>query len=302
MTRDRDAFREAVSSLPREMRVILLAMPERSRLQCEELRLRAGRGLTWMARGREYPVELDGRPVTVTQDDLRLVLEHATQASFHAALEKLCRGFLPLKGGHRLGVSGTAVVREGEIINLRDISSIALRVARPQTGIANSLLPDMMEDGRVLNTLILSPPGAGKTTLLRDIIRGLGADFQIRTGVADERGELAALWRGVPQFDLGPCADVMDGCPKAAGLLLLLRSMNPQVLAADEITAPEDVDAILQAMGCGAAIIATAHGSSIEDLSHRPMYRQLLEQNVFSRVIQIEAEESGRRYLPAVLA
>ena len=122
-----------------------------------------------------------------------------------------------------------------------------------------------------------------------------------RVGVADERGEIAALFDGVPQLDVGPRTDVMEGCPKAWGLMTLLRGMNPQVLAVDEITAPEDVAALVSAAGCGVTLLATAHGAGREDLSRRKLYRGLLEEGVFRRLVRIRREAGRRIYEVEVL-
>ena len=139
----------------------------------------------------------------------------------------------------------------------------------------------------------------GKTTLLRDLIRLLSdgsARPALRVGVADERGELAGMWNGVPQFDIGRQTDIMDGCPKSVGLLMLLRGMNPQVLSADEITAPEDIEALELASNCGVALVCTAHAAGLEDLRRRPLYRRLLDRGIFGRVVTIRLEEGARRY------
>jgi stage III sporulation protein AA len=283
---------QAVAFLPRDLRLAVLGMGQ----EPEEIRLRAGRQLSISnADGRELPVPLLGRPVMLTADDLRLTLEIATGASYHSVVEKLCQGFLPLKGGHRLGITGTVDIREGKIHGYRSLSSLCLRVAHPVQGIGKAVADGIFQ-APPISTLILSPPGNGKTTLLRELVRLASDRHGLRVGLADERGEVAALWKGVPQFDVGASTDVLDGCPKAEGLQLLLRTMNPQLLAADEITAPEDIAALSMGANCGVPVLATAHGGSIEELNQRPLYRTLLQENLFQQVVLIRRQGSVRTY------
>lgn len=291
------AVREAADILPRELRLALLARPVQERAGWEEIRLRAGRGLSCTdSAGRESRISgPEGRALPVSGEDLRLTVERATRASLQGASEKLAAGFLPLPGGHRLGLCGTAAVREGQLLTFRSLSSLNIRIACPVTGVGEEILPQLMEDGSFQSTLLLAPPGEGKTTLLRDLIRLLGLEG-IRTGLADERGEVAALRQGVPQLEVGPLADVLDGCPKGEGLLLLLRAMAPQVLAMDEITHPRDVSALCQGANCGTALLATAHGSSLEELERRSLYRPLLEDRIFHRLVTITRAEGQRSY------
>lgn len=287
---------QAASLLPSPLRQSVASLPQAQREQTEEIRLRVGRPLALNIGGEEFSPP-GGSPVT--EGDLRFVLELASQASVHTVLDKMRQGFLTVRGGHRIGICGTAVVRGGEMESYRYISSLAIRIAREVRGIAVPLLDRLVDGDRMRSTLILSPPGQGKTTLLRDLIRALsqgegGAAF--RVGVADERGELAATYRGMPQMDLGPRTDVLDGCPKAQALMLLLRGMNPQVLAVDEITAEEDLHALLAAAGCGTSLLATAHGTTPEQLSRRPLYRTLLSERLFERFVLIDTSGAQRRY------
>lgn len=289
----REPWEQAAAALPRSLREELGKIGERRLAEAEEFRLRRGFPLSVLLPEGER----EAGEIPVTEDHLRQVLENATQASAHTALDKVRRGFVTLRGGHRIGLCGTAVCRDGEIVTLGELSSLNIRVARQIRGQAIPLLPGLTESGRFLSTLILAPPGAGKTTLLRDLIRVLSDGEGVaphRVGVADERGEIAALWRGEPQLDVGRHTDVMDGCPKAAGLSILLRGMNPQVLAADEITDRADGEALLQAAGCGVELIATAHGASAADLRRRPVYRELLSAGVFRRLAVIERSGGAR--------
>lgn len=290
---ERGPWETAAGVLPAELIQGLLTLGGDRLRELEELRLRRGFPMTALL--PEGEVEVAGR--SVSEDDLRHVLESASQASAHTVLDKVQRGFVTLKGGHRIGLCGTVVRRDGQIVTLQYLSSLSIRVARPVVGQAGALLPELTEEGQFLSTLILAPPGAGKTTLLRDLVRALSdgeVGRPIRVGVADERGEIAALWQGESQFYVGRHTDVIDGCSKAEGLSILLRGMNPQVLAADEITDRSDAESIMEAAGCGVALLATAHGSSLEDLERRPVYRGLLDAGVFRRLVVLE-RKGGKR-------
>lgn len=283
--------------LPAELSAQLDGLDRAQRACVEELRLRRGRPLSVVL--GEGELELGGP--AVTEEHLRTLLENASQASAHTVLEQTRSGFVTLRGGHRLGLCGTAARREGRLLALRSLSSASLRVARAAAGQADALLPALLENGRFQNTIILGPPGAGKTTLLRDLIRALSDTLGLRVGLADERGEVAALWQGEAQFDVGRRTDVMDGCTKAEGLSMLLRGMDPQVLAADELTALEDAAAMVDAVGCGVALLATAHGAGPADLLRRPVYRRLTELGAFRRAITIDRRGGQRSFRVEVL-
>lgn len=287
-------YDRAAGVLPFGLRQLALSLPAAQRAAAEEIRLRAGRAPTVTLPEGEVTIS---RSMTLTPEELRTTLELATQASVHTALEQVRRGFVTIRGGHRIGLCGTAVIKDGKLCNLREISSLNIRIARQITGIGEKVVEELRRGGELPSVLILAPPGAGKTTLLRDMIRCLsdgGVGPPLRVAVSDERGELGALWRGTPQFDLGARTDVMDGCGKAEGLMLLLRGMNPQVMAMDEVTAPEDIQALESAAGCGVKLLATAHGRTVEDLKRRPLYARLMEMRIFQRVLLIRQEQGVR--------
>lgn len=294
-------FAQVVDLLPEHLKCAMKQLPRAKREQVEEIRLRQG----------FLPTVLDGEgeqdvgDKVVTGAVLRQVLEQASQASAHTVLDQVQRGFLTLRGGHRIGICGTAVMREGKVATLREMSSLSIRIARAVVGQAEGLLPQLVEGERLQNTLIFAPPGAGKTTLLRDLVRGLSDGGVLppqRLAVADERGEIAAMWQGVPQLYVGRHTDVLDGCDKATAVSILLRGMNPQVIAMDEITQMEDVEAMIQAVGCGVSLLATAHGESMEDLDRRPVYRALCQAGVFQRVVLLQGGGLQRKAQVEVVA
>ena len=287
-------IQQAAGAMPAALRQRALSLSLEKQAQAEELRLRTGRPLSVVLPGEER--SLGGPPLD--SRELEQVVEIASHASFHAVQDQVRRGYLTMAGGHRIGLCGTAVMRAGEIYSLGRLSSVNIRIARQVIGAADPVLAAVCPDGRLTSTLILAPPGLGKTTLLRDLIRqvsdGQGC-ISMRVSVADERGEVAGMYQGRAQLDVGGRTDVLEGCPKAQGLMLLLRSMNPQVLAADEITAPEDVLALRAAVGCGVVLLATAHGESRMDLERRALYRPVLEEHLFQKLVRIR-QEGGRRY------
>lgn len=280
---------QAAKFLPVGLRTPLLSEVK----DCEEIHLRTGQLLTISDEtGQERPLS---KKISVTTEDIRTVIELSTCVSYHRMAERLAQGFIPLCGGHRLGISGMVTSCQGKITAIQPVSSLCLRVAHSVQGFADDVGRAVFE-GEVQSTLILSPPCMGKTTLLRELIR-LGADrYHKRIGLADERGEVAALWNGIPQLNVGSSTDILDGCPKAEGLLLLLRGMSPQVLAADEITAPQDIQALSMAANCGVPVLATAHGKDLKELTSRTLYKKLLEERIFRRVILITRQNGQRLF------
>ena len=220
---------------------------------------------------------------------IRALMEIFARHSLYAYEREISQGFLTIRGGHRIGITGKAVVESGHVKTVRDISSLNIRIAHEIKGCAKSVLPHLLSGEEFLDTLVISPPGAGKTTLLRDLIRELSSGGSWGSGknvsVVDERSEIAACFGGVPQCDLGPRTDVMDGCPKAVGMLMMLRSMAPQVLAVDEAGGEEEIRAMKYAMKCGCRILATVHGADMEDIMKRPVWKDIVGEKIFSRYV-----------------
>ncbi len=288
-------YEDACALLPGRLRAAAMTIERGQKAAAEELRLRIGRPVYLSMPSGELAL-----PQTrVGRGDLEQVLDRATEYSRYAAAETMRHGYLTAPGGFRIGLCGTALPLEGQNEGVRDISSLAIRIPRVQEGAALPVLPELLEDGRPLSALLLSPPGGGKTTLLRDLVRllsqGSALAEPVRVALVDERGELAAVHRGRPQLEVGCHTDVMDGCPKALAVPMLLRAMTPQVIALDEVALEADVAAVCAAANCGVALLATVHAASLPELEGRPVGRALLRCGVFRRAVLISGRGSGRQ-------
>jgi len=294
----RDLWRDIAKWFGEDVRSILDKIKTISFHEVEEIRLRVDQPLlvrtsdTDRFLNREGRVSNPDKAYFVKQEDLVCALERMTHSSVYAAEEDLKKGFLTLPGGNRVGVTGEAILKNGQIQTMKHVSSLNLRIARNIPGRGFKILPLLLgTDGILYHTLLISPPRAGKTTLLRDLIRIISdgvpqIDFKGQTvGVVDERGELAGMWQGVPTYNLGYRTDVLDGCPKASGMNMIVRSMAPQVIAMDELGHIDDVTAIEDALRTGVRILSTAHASSLEEARDRPILAHLLEQGVFERLV-----------------
>lgn len=255
-----------------------------------EIRLRVGRPLFLTYDGGECFLRKKGqKPYIVTKEDLKETLEYVSGYSLYAYEEELRQGFLSIQGGHRVGVTGKVLLDGNLVRGMKYISCINVRLAHQIRGCGDKVMPWIQNGDWIAHTLIISPPRCGKTTLLRDLIRQLSNGRPgipgVTVGVVDERSELAGCYQGIPQNDLGMRTDILDGCPKAEGMYMLLRSMSPVVVAVDELGKEEDYRAVESVIHCGCKLLATAHGSSYYDIAEQPFFRKLKEERVFERYI-----------------
>lgn len=255
----------------------------------EEIRIRAEKPLVIRTGLEEIVSEY-----IVTTEDILTSLERICENSVYTYQNQICGGFITVTGGHRVGITGNAVMEEGRIININYISSLNFRIARQVIDCSRPLLNYIIDydTNTVRNTLIVSPPGAGKTTILRDLVRNISNGFNgfrgLNVGLVDERGEIAAMYKGVAQNDIGIRTDVIDNVPKVMGIRLLVRSMAPQVIVADEIGGEEETETINYAVCSGVSGIFTAHGNSFNDLLLNPTLNELIKLNIIQRIVFLE--------------
>jgi len=262
----------------------------------QEIRMRVNRPLMMTCCGDEYFITGKGElkkeeqgGYQVSKNELMETMEYIANYSMYAFEEELRQGYITIQGGHRIGIAGKTILDGEKIRNVKYISFINIRMSHQIMGCANKVLPYIIEERNICHTLLISPPRCGKTTLLRDIIRQISNGNKYcggsTVGVVDERSEIGGAYQGVPQNDLGIRTDLLDCCPKAAGMMMLVRSMSPNVIAVDEIGDYGDIHAIESVINCGCKLIATVHGSSMEDIKCKPLLQKLVAEKVFERYV-----------------
>ena len=256
--------------------------------ELQEIRMRAERPIILKLRERDLILQYN-----ITQAEILQIVERLCENSIYAYKNQICEGFITVKGGHRIGLTGSCVIENGKIINVKHISSLNFRLAREVLNCSTRVLREVIdiENKSIYNTILVAPPGRGKTTMLRDIIRRLsnGIDeinFKGKTcGVVDERGEIAAMYKGIPQNDVGIRTDIIENVEKNQGIHMLIRTMAPEIIACDEIGSKDDVEAIHYALYSGVKGIFTMHGKNIEDIKNNKQIYELIENREIQKVV-----------------
>lgn len=273
----------------------------------QEIRLRVGKPMVLIKNMKEYYIGENSiitgncdKAFIINEKEIKETMEYISNYSMYAFEEEIRNGFITIEGGHRVGICGRAVIEGGKIKTIKNISFINIRIAHEVKNCSERVMKYIYEDsGRINNSLIISPPLYGKTTFLRDIIRNIsdGWDGYIGQNVAvsDERSEIAASYLGKPQNDVGKRTDVMDGMPKKYGIMMLIRTMSPKVVAVDEIGTKEDIDSISYGINCGCRFVATIHGDSIEEINSKPFFSALLKEGIFKRFFVINKYDENRK-------
>ncbi|NLD50451.1 MAG: stage III sporulation protein AA [Clostridiaceae bacterium] len=291
--------RDILRYLCTEVREVIKKIGLVDLMTLEEIRLRANRPVMLQNSSGSLFLSVEGKLTAsktnlfyVTPEQIIKTLELISENSVYAFQEEIRNGFITLKGGHRVGISGRVVLEGNTIKNIKDISGLNIRISREVTGCSSKILRFIVEDnGDIYNTLIVSPPGCGKTTLLRDLTRYLSDGIEqlgfkgVKVGIVDERSEIAACFKGVPQNRVGMRTDVLDACPKQLGISIMLRSMSPHVIVTDEIGSIGDKEAVMQVINAGVRFITTAHGYNMSELKTRKEVLSLVEEKLFERYI-----------------
>ncbi|WP_186578095.1 stage III sporulation protein AA [Aquibacillus kalidii] len=279
-------MKEIIRLFPQQIKEVIIRKIGDNWTSLQEIRVRIKRPIELIY---DYKVEWlnDCCPA---EDDGIFLLNQLSEFSLYRLEDELREGFITIEGGHRVGLAGKVNTADGSVKAIKNITSFNIRIAKEKVGVANSYIP-YLYDKQYISTLIIGPPQTGKTTLLRDIARLISTGWsEVRprkVGIIDERSEIGGSLNGIPQHQLGLRADIMDACPKAEGLMMMIRSMSPDVLIVDEIGSEEDVKALLEAIHAGVKVVSSVHGESLEDIKQRPSLQPLLEQNAFKRFINL---------------
>ncbi|MGL4914060.1 MAG: stage III sporulation protein AA [Romboutsia sp.] len=279
---------------------------ENQDINIEEIRLRAQKPLILNANNKDYfynertknlHQNMDNSYI-VSKEDIEQTFQIICKYSIHTFMDDIKKGFITLRGGHRIGIVGKAIVEDGQVKNIKHISSLNIRVSRQIKGCSDKVLSHIIKGSNAINnTLIISPPQCGKTTLIRDIVRNLSngnKDYAfkgVKVALIDERNEIAGSYLGIPQMDVGIRTDIIETCPKDIGIMMLLRSMSPDLIVTDEIGSESEIKALYTALNGGVGLITTVHGDSIEDIRNRKELCNLLDKELFKKVIILSAKK-----------
>lgn len=275
-------FNEVISNLPDNLQQLLKKIPENVQKNAKEIRLRAGRKISINFSNSVHQIN-----EIATEETLNECLKTLCQFSVHSHMQEIANGFITLKGGHRAGICATAVYSDNRITNLREISSINIRIATQRLGVSNPILK--LFNNAPNGILIVGPPASGKTTLLRDFARNLS--FNNSVSIIDTRGEIAACFNSVPQNDVGN-SDVFNLWNRNEGIECAIKTMNPDYIICDEIGNEQDVNAIKKCAGTGVNLIASAHGNNFAEIKNKELFKQILETKTFETILFLKGKDS----------
>ncbi len=290
---------EILNYMPEHLKKILSKALAETENYVQEIRIRNGLPLILGTQKGSFAVLPDGKlspavggSYIIVNSDIQRIFRAVCGNSVYAFSEDIRQGFVTIRGGHRVGITGRASMYNGCVETFREISSLNIRIAREIVGAANDIVDKVLMPDKIRNTLLVAPPMGGKTTVLRDLTRQI-SDKGIKCAIVDERGEIASVFQGVPQNNVGVQSDVIENVPKAQGMIMLLRTMSPQLIVTDEIATKEDCNAILQCFGTGVSVVASTHGESAEEVMNREFLKPLFGNMGFEQIILLAKEGRG---------
>lgn len=294
-----DSFNSAADILCDDLQSIVRALPEGKRATVQEIRLRLNRPITltdgsstlFLDNGGRVLYSLSDKACIVTQRQIYDTFRRLCGYSVYSCENDIKHGFITVRGGHRVGLCGTAVCTDGRITAVNDISSLNIRISRQIKDVSKELISRLYPFGGGI--LIAGSPSSGKTTLLRDLARclSLGIGCRImRTAVIDERGEMSGSFHGAPANDLGLC-DILNGYPKGEGILQAIRALSPQVIICDEIGDIDDLRSASRGFNAGAMVIASVHAGSYNELCRRSFADELKSCGAFRFVVMLDSSD-----------
>jgi len=260
----------------------------------QEIRIRTDKPLILQIGNKEVISEY-----VPSYEDVKIIIQRISNYSVYAFEEEIKNGYITIKGGHRIGICGRCVIENNQVKTIKNIASINFRICREILGCSDKIMKYLIEEGEVINTIIISPPKCGKTTIIRDVAKNISNGMKAlrlpgkKVCVIDERSELGACYFGIPQMDLGIRTDILDGCPKSQGIIMAIRSMAPEVIVCDEIGTNKDVESVLVALNSGVSLVTTIHGYGVEDLYNRNVFKDIVENKVFKRAIVLSSRKGA---------
>lgn len=284
--------KEIINILPQGINNVLKSVLDNDKLQ--EIRMRMDKPLIIEIGNDEFIYDY-----VVKKEDMKIVIQRISNYSIYAFEEEIKKGYITIRGGHRIGICGRCIIEKNEIKTIKNIGSINIRICHEVSGCSNKIMKFIVSKGEILNSIIISPPKCGKTTLIRDITKNVSNGFNNlslsgkKVCVIDERSEIAGCYNGVPQLDVGVRTDILDSCPKSDGIIMAIRSMSPDLVVCDEIGTYKEMDSIVTALNSGISLIVTIHGYGVEDLYKRPVFKEIIDNNVFKRCIVLSTQNGA---------
>lgn len=292
-------YDQVVSILPKSLSSLLMAVSEQAKENIQEICLRIDRPIVLRVGNKNFFLNNYSKLITNINSKLKIVLRDEIEMSFknmcnhsiYSYQDEIKNGYVTIKGGHRVGIGATAVLAEGEVSSVRDISSLNIRLSRQFDGAAKSILGIIKDDFQGI--LLAGPPASGKTTILRAFAKELSL-LDRKVTVVDERNEISGTYLSIAQNDLG-LSDILNGYPKYIGMIQAIRSMAPEILICDEIGLCKDVDAIEEVVHSGVRLIASVHIGSINEIFKRNQVERLLQTQAFDTVVMLNSNGQKNR-------